>query len=151
MDFRGHRRTGQALARVADIESTSVFHLARQGRIEVTGESDMLDEFGISVTRLQRAPVNFVLPRGSYWKAVDPRVQDMVATHGIEDDLSERGPIWYKTPAVGAGMRAEQELSGVREGIVSLLGASTTVDAELATEPIVTVGGKTPLVLRERN
>jgi hypothetical protein len=53
--------------------------------------------------------------------------------------------------AVGAGMRAEQELSGVREGIVSLLGASTTVDAELATEPIVTVGGKTPLVLRERN
>jgi hypothetical protein len=47
-------------------------------------------------------------------------------------------------------MRAEQELSGVRQGIVSLLGAGTIVEAELATEPIVTVGGKTPLVLRER-
>jgi phenylacetate-CoA ligase len=53
--------------------------------------------------------------------------------------------------AVGGGMRAQQELSGVRQGIVSLLGASTTVEAELASEPIVTRGGKTPLVVRERN
>lgn len=53
--------------------------------------------------------------------------------------------------AVGAGVRAQQELSGVRQSIISLLGASTTVEAELATEPIVTCGGKTPLVVREKS
>jgi len=53
--------------------------------------------------------------------------------------------------AVGTGAQAQQELSGIRKGIVSLLGASTTVEAELAAEPIVTSGGKTPLVVRERS
>jgi phenylacetate-CoA ligase len=51
--------------------------------------------------------------------------------------------------AVGDGLRAQEELSGVRLGIVSLLGASTIVEAELAADPIVTRGGKTPLVVRD--
>jgi len=52
--------------------------------------------------------------------------------------------------AVGSGARAEQELAEVRQGILSLLGDGTTVESELASEPIVTRGGKTPLVIREQ-
>ncbi|MGO9241684.1 MAG: phenylacetate--CoA ligase family protein [Bryobacteraceae bacterium] len=52
--------------------------------------------------------------------------------------------------AVGSGARAEQELVEVRRGILSLLGEGTTVEVELASEPIVTRGGKTPLVIREQ-
>lgn len=52
--------------------------------------------------------------------------------------------------AVGSGARAKQELAEVRQGILSLLGDGTTVEVELASEPIVTSGGKTPLVIREQ-
>ena len=52
--------------------------------------------------------------------------------------------------AVGSGARAEQELAEVRNSIVLLLGEGATVGVELASEPIVTRGGKTPLVIREK-
>ena len=82
-------------------------------------------------------------------RAVNQVLKDATSFRFCQFVQRQKGHVLVR--AVGAGMRAEQELSGVRQGIVSLLGASTIVEAELATEPIVTVGGKTPLVLRERN
>ncbi len=52
--------------------------------------------------------------------------------------------------AVGSGASAERDLAEVRRGILSLLGDGMTVEVELASEPIVTRGGKTPLVIREQ-
>jgi phenylacetate-CoA ligase len=51
--------------------------------------------------------------------------------------------------AVGAAAGAGQELAGIRQRMMAMLGQGTTVDIELASEPIVTRGGKTPLVVRE--
>ena len=81
-------------------------------------------------------------------RAVNQVLKDATSFRFCQFVQGQKGHVLVR--AVGAGMRAEQELSGVRQGIVSLLGAGTIVEAELATEPIVTVGGKTPLVLRER-
>lgn len=110
--FCGHRRSGEALARLTEAEPKSVFRLAREGTLVVTGGSDAVDEFGVDVGKHQAETVAFRIPVGTFWKAVNPRVQDAVAIQSFDDELRDNGPYWYCTLAVGTGMRKRPVTDG---------------------------------------
>jgi phenylacetate-CoA ligase len=82
-------------------------------------------------------------------RAVNQVLKDATAFRFCQFVQCQKGHVVVR--AVGTGMRAQEDLSGVRKGLVALLGVSTIVEVELATEPIVTRSGKTPLVVRDRN
>ena len=104
-DFRGHRRSGEALAKLAEAEPDSIFELARTGKLTISGEGWDLYRFGVVLHKHRTSALPVSVPQGLYWKAQDPRVQDMVATHGFDHKLDQDGDIWCSTPAAGAGMR----------------------------------------------
>ena len=51
VNFRGHRRSAEALARLADAEPNNLFRLARENTLDVSGESDSIDRFGVTLTK----------------------------------------------------------------------------------------------------
>jgi hypothetical protein len=103
-NYPGHRLTGQALAHLAEAEPNSVFRLARNNIITLTGTSDAIDRFGVVLDKGQRDSVAVLLPPGAYWKAEDPEVRDAVATGGFDEILRDKGEIYYHTRTALVGM-----------------------------------------------
>lgn len=104
-DFRGHRRAGEALARLGEAEPNGIFRLAREGELTISAQADLLYRLGVVLHKRQREALSLSVPRGLYLKARNPRVMDLVATHGFDDTLDQNGNIWCPTPAAGASMR----------------------------------------------
>jgi hypothetical protein len=103
--FRGHHRTPEALVRLGQADPKSIFRLAREGKLAVKPGVDAVDEAGAVIGTRRPGKVEFAIPIGTYWRAVDRRVQDRVAVRKIENDVDESGPYWYGTEAVCIGMR----------------------------------------------
>ena len=112
-NFRGHRRSGEALAAYGLADPNNVFALVKSGRLQLTMEGDEIFRVLATTHRLVKEDLAISIPPGAYLQSGDHRVADMIATHGAEISLTSDGYLGSRVAAASASMR--RHVGGVRQ------------------------------------
>jgi hypothetical protein len=126
-EFRGHRRSGEALAAYARAQPGNLFDLVAARRITAAASGDEIFRLDLALHRLHSEDVDVFIPRGTYFRPSNPRMADMVATHEGDTKLNSDGFIGFSLHVVSASMR--KRVASPRQGF-SMQPASSNPDLQ---------------------